>query len=496
MTELRPSTLADLDPRVAVPSYDRAAVGVGVVHLGVGGFHRAHQALYLDDVLASGDLGWGVCGVGLLPGDARVRDAVAAQDGLYTLVTTAPDGSEAVRVVGSLVRYLFAPDDPEAVLEVLAAPSTRIVSLTVTEGGYGVDDATGAFDPQDALTLADLAGAGTPGLAPGSALGFLAEGLRRRRAAGVVPFTVMSCDNIQGNGHVARTALTSFVRASDPALADWIAAEVAFPSSMVDRITPVPTPAVAADLAERRGVEDVWPVRSESFRQWVLEDRFTAGRPDLAAVGVQVVEDVEPFERMKLRLLNAGHQAVGHLGLLAGWTWVHDVCSDPTFRGVLRRYWEEEAVPTLGEVPGTDLGAYCDSLVARFSSEAVRDTLDRQVVDASDRIPKFLLPVVRDRLAAGGSVEVAALVIAAWGVRLERAAAGLEDAAPDRRHPALLEAVAGEAASPGALLRLRPVFGDLGDELRLVEPYLRARAALVDRGARAVLAEVAAGATP
>lgn len=494
-TELTSATMTTL--AVEHPTYDRSAVTASVVHFGVGGFHRAHQALYLDDVLTAGDLGWGICGVGVMPGDARARDAALAQDNLYTLVTTAPDGEQTARVVGSIVRYLYAPDDPEAVLETLAAPETRIVSLTVTEGGYGVNDATGEFDPQDELTLADLASPGTADApaAPRSVLGLIAEGLRRRRARGTAPFTVVSCDNIQGNGTVARLALTSFIRAHDSELADWVGQNVEFPSSMVDRITPVTTDETRAALRESYGIEDRWPVRAEQYIQWVLEDDFPLGRPDLGAVGVQLVDDVEPYELMKLRLLNASHQAMSYLGLLAGRTWVHDVCREPAFVSFLSRYMRTEAVPTLRPVPGVDLDAYCDELLARFGSEAVKDTLARQVVDGSERIPKFLLPVLRDQLQAGGPIEACALVLAAWSRYLESHLDGDVEQVADRRREELLAAVAREGEEPGAFLDLRDVFGDLGQDERLRAAYLALRAELAARGPEALLTEWASQGT-
>jgi len=483
MTMLEPGALPALASRVEVPRYDRSAVTVGVVHIGVGGFHRAHEALYLDDVLAGGELEWGICGVGLMPSDAAARDAAAAQSGLYTLMTVAPDGELSSRVVGSLVRYLFGPDDPELVLDVLAAPTTRIVSLTITEGGYGVNDATGLFAPQDRATLADIEQGGPPR----SALGYLTEALRRRREAGVPGFTVLSCDNIQGNGHVARVALTSFASRLDPDLADWIGREVAFPSSMVDRITPVPDDATRELAHQVVGVHDAWPVRSESFRQWVVEDTFSHGRPDLAAVGVQLVEDVEPYEHMKLRLLNASHQVMAHVGLLADLIWVHDACRDPLVVALLRRYMQTEAIPTLGPVPGIELGAYCDQLLERFASEQVRDTLARQVVDSSARIPKFLLPVVAEQLRLGGPIDCCAVVLAAWSLRLERAVAP----APDLQHEVLLAASLSEQQTPGAMLDVCAVFGDLGANARLRSAYVDARRALGERGAMAVLADLA-----
>lgn len=416
MISLNNATLNDVRSDVDAPGYDRSAISTGIVHFGVGGFHRAHQAMFVDRLLAAGQRDWAITGVGVLAGDRSMRDALVPQDGLYTLVTSAPDGTSAARVIGSIGEYLYAPDDPQVVLACLADPATRIVSLTITEGGYSVDDATGRFAPQDPLTLGDLE---SDAKAPSSVLGYLVAGLARRWREGIPPFTVVSCDNIQGNGHVARTAVLGFAERKDPALAAWIADRVAFPSSMVDRITPVTTDEIRAMVRERYGIDDRWPVHAESFVQWVLEDDFPAGRPPFEDVGVQMVADVVPYELMKLRLLNASHQAIGHLGILAGYEWVHDVVREPVFRDFLLDHMRLEATPTLRPVPGIDLDAYCHDLIARFGNEAVRDTLARLVVDGSDRIPKFLLPVVREQLEVGGDIRRSALVLAAWSRFLE-----------------------------------------------------------------------------
>ncbi len=488
MVLLREATLSTISPPVQVPDYDRSAIRAGMVHFGVGAFHRAHQAMYIDRLLGNGHHDWAITGVGVLPGDAAVRDALVPQDGLYTLVTSAPDGTTDARVIGSIREYLYAPDDPEAVLARLADPATRIVTLTITEGGYSVDDATGEFAPQDALTLGDLqSDEGTPS----SVLGYLVAGLARRKDAGVAPFTVVSCDNIQGNGHVARTAVLGFAERKDPALATWIADNVAFPSSMVDRITPVTTDEIREMVRERYGIEDRWPVRAESFVQWVLEDDFPAGRPPFEDVGVQMVADVVPYELMKLRLLNASHQAIGHLGILAGYEWVHDAVREPVFRDFLLDYMRLEAIPTLRPVPGIDLDAYCHELIARFGNEAVRDTLARLVVDGSDRIPKFLLPVVREQLDAGGDIRRSTLVLAAWSRFLEgRDENGDRTPINDRREAELVAAVRMEQVEPGAFLDYAPVFGDLGSNARLREAFVASRAMLAERGVRETVAGV------
>lgn len=487
MVELRPDTLGQV--QIPVPTYDRAAVVPGIIHFGVGAFHRAHQAYFLDAVLNLGHTEWGIVGVGLLPGDQGTRQAASPQSGLYTLTTVSPDETQRTQVLGSILDVVFAPDDPGRVLDLLAAPSTRIVSLTITEGGYGVDDVTGTFAPTDPLTVADLAG----GDAPQSVWGYLTEALRRRRQAGVAPFTVMSCDNIQSNGRIARLALTSFARTRDPELADWMGAELSFPSSMVDRITPVVTPSVSIDVADRTGVVDHWPVRSESFIQWVLEDDFVNGRPPLEEVGVQVVNDVVPYEHLKLRLLNASHQVMSYLGLLAGFDQVDEVCRAEPFRSFVLRYLQREAIPTLGEVPGIDPFTYADQLLERFSSGAVRDTLARQVVDGSDRLPKFLLPVLRDQLATDGSIECCVMTLAAWSVHVERHLAEGAPPLTDRRAADLLSVAVQESREPGAFLRYAPMFGDLGENQDFVDAWLGARGRIAGLGAAGATAQLLAG---
>ena len=470
---------------VPVPTYDRSEVSSGVVHLGVGAFHRAHQAMYLDELFAAGTgLDWGITGVGLLPGDRRMHEVMRRQDCLYTLVVKHPDGSLEPRVIGSLVDYLYAPDDPERVLAALTDPATRIVSLTITEGGYRVHAATGEFDADDPGVQADL----RPGATPGTAFGFITEALARRRAGGEPPFVVMSCDNLQGNGHVAQKMISAFAALRDPDLGAWIHEHVEFPNAMVDRITPATTDADRAQLAERFGIEDGWPVVCEPFTQWALEDRFPLGRPPLEDVGVQVVEDVVPYELMKLRLLNASHQALCYLGHLCGYRYVHEVCSDPLFTGFLLGYMDVEATPTLAPVPNVDLERYKAQLIERFASPAVQDTVARLAAESSDRIPKWLVPVVRENLESGGEVRRSALVIAAWA----RYAEGVDESgAPidvvDQRRDAVMERARHQAQDPLAFLRDPALFGDLVEDERFTRPYLEALDMLHARGARATL---------
>jgi mannitol 2-dehydrogenase len=485
VTRLGAARLADLADRVPVPTYDRARVVPGIVHIGVGGFHRAHQARYVDDLMNRGlALDWGIVGVGLLPQDVRMREVLQAQDGLYTLVEKEPDGELRPRVVGSIVDYLFAPDDPEAVLRRMTDPAIRIVSLTVTEGGYHVNQTTGEFDPSDPDVQADL----VPGATPRTAFGYVVEALARRRAAGVAPFTVMSCDNIQGNGHVAGAMIGAFAALRDPELAAWVAAEVAFPNSMVDRITPVTTDDDRDLLAMRFGVDDGWPVVCEPFSQWVLQEHFPLGRPPLEAAGVQVVDDVEPYELMKLRLLNVGHQAIGYLGYLAGYRYAHEVCQDQLFVDFVLGYMEHEGTPTLAPVPGVDLASYRRELVERFANPHIRDTLARLCAESSDRIPKWLVPVVRHQLDHDGEVRRAALVVAAWA----RYAEGVDEQGGrievvDRRRDEVMARAAQQRDDPLAFLRDPDLFGDLVDDPRFTEPYAAALASLHQVGARRTL---------
>ncbi|MGU3409620.1 mannitol dehydrogenase family protein [Microbacterium sp. M1A1_1b] len=470
---------------IAVPTYDRAGITAGIVHFGVGGFHRAHQAMVIDRLLQQGKArDFGICGVGVLEQDRRMAEAMAAQGGLYTLVLKHPDGTRDARVIGSIVDYLLAVDDPEAVIAKMASPDTKIVSLTITEGGYNFDHVTGEFVADEPGVAADLRGEAPPH----TVFGLVVEALRRRRDSGQVPFTVMSCDNIQGNGRVARRMFTAYARLQDAAFADWMDEHVSFPNSMVDRITPVTTDEDRAAVREDLGIEDAWPVVAEPFFQWVLEDDHPAGRPPYQDADVQIVDDVEPYELMKLRLLNASHQGLCYFGYLSGYRYAHEATQDPAIATFLRRYMDEEGTPTLTPVPGIDLDDYKATLIERFQNPEVRDTLARLCAESSDRIPKWLLPVVRENLASGGPVALSAGIVASWA----RYAEGTDESGEpitivDRLADSLQRIALTQREDRLAFIENRAVFGDLADDERFVAAYREALDGLLADGAHATV---------
>ncbi|MEO5756867.1 MAG: mannitol dehydrogenase family protein [Mesorhizobium sp.] len=410
--------LRSLPEQVATPRYDRAAVTPGIVHLGVGAFHRAHQAAYIDDCLAAGETGWGIVGVSLRSADTR--DALAPQDGLYTLAIRS-SGEERLAVIGSIGTMLVAPESPGAVLAALADPRTRIVTLTITEKAY-LRAAGGGLDAAHPDIVHDLAKPGTPR----TAHGFLTEALARRRAAGIQPFTVLCCDNLPANGETLHRLLVEFAAlrealsathdaklASDAGLARYITDEVAFPSSMVDRIVPATTNADRARIAGQLGVEDAWPVMTEPFSQWVIEDRFPNGRPAWEQFGVTMVDDVRPFEDMKLRLLNGAHSAIAYLGLLSGHATVDRAFADPAIRQFVDALWTE-AASTLPEDAGLDTNAYTAELAQRFSNTALAHRTAQIANDGSQKLPQRIVASALECLEAGTELVHLTLVVAAW----------------------------------------------------------------------------------
>lgn len=459
----------------------------GIVHFGVGGFHRAHQALALERLHSEHGLrDWGIVGVGVKQGDQRMRDVLVEQDFLFSVTEKDPAGLN-TRIIGSIIDYRYAPDNPAAVTELLTHPDTRIVSLTITEGGYNFNQVTGEFDWSNQEMVHDV---DNP-QAPMTVFGYLIHSLARRRQRGMDPFTVMSCDNIQGNGDLTRQMCVAFAQRVDPKLAEWIGRTVAFPNSMVDRITPVTTGDDIQEISDRLGLTDSWPVVCEPFFQWVLEDNFPLGRPPLEKVGVQLVEEVEPYELMKLRLLNASHQALAYFGYLMGYRLVHEAVGNPLIESLLRRYMNEEARPTLRPVEGVDLDQYCDTLIQRFTNSEVKDTVARLCQEASDRIPKWLVPVIRERLDAVGRAPLAAGVVASWA----RYSEGTDEHGEaieivDNLVEKLSERAARQHEDPLAFVKDTSLFGGLADDERFAKDYLATLTSLWEKGARATLSQL------
>ena len=398
-------TLAKLPAAVAVPSYDRATITRGIVHLGVGAFHRAHQSVYVDDCLASGETGWGIVGASLRSGDTR--DALGPQDGLYTLAVRSSDG-ERLRVVGAIVALLVAPENPAALLEALCDPAIRIVTLTITEKAY-LRNAAGGLDAAHPDIVHDLVNPGRPK----TAHGFLTEALARRRAAGLSPFAVLCCDNLPSNGATLRRVMLDYAAQRDAGLARHIADDVAFPSSMVDRIVPATTNGDRRRIAETLGHDDAWPVMTEPFSQWVIEDRFPAGRPAWEKFGVTMVADVRPFEEMKLRLLNGSHSAIAYLGLLCGHATVAEAFADPAIRSFVERLWRE-AIPTLPAGAGLNPQDYVKQLARRYDNAALAHQTRQIANDGSQKLPQRIIAAALERLRDGETAWHLALVVAAW----------------------------------------------------------------------------------
>jgi fructuronate reductase/mannitol 2-dehydrogenase len=442
--------------RVSVPSYDRRALRPGVVHISVGGFHRSHQAVYFDELARRRPgKGWALTGVGLRRRD--MKEALDAQDGLYTVVERGPGGDSA-RVVGVMTRYLYAPHDRERVLEAIADPSTHLVTLTITANGYEVDQRVHPSASHDPATPPDLANAAEPS----SALGLLVEALDRRRRSGNRPITVLSCDNLTGNGAVARNAIVSVAALRDQALADWVDRHVAFPNTMVDRITPYTTCDDRTMVERTFGVQDRWPVITEPFKQWVIEDSFRGERPPLDEVGVQFVSDVRPYALAKTRLLNASHLALGYLGTLAGYRELRETANDATFGGYVSRMMHEEVVPLLPSV-GLDLSTYTAGLQERFLNPAIGDRLERLCRNGSTKVPAHLLASIHDAQAKRRPYGLLTLAVAAWcrylrGVDERGRRIDVDDPRAD-----VLGALARAGGDhPSALLQDHMTFGALG----------------------------------
>ena len=483
-------SLASLDAlpaTVARPAQARAELGRGILHFGPGNFHRAHQAVYLDRLMNAGtDLDWGIVGASVMPGDAPLRDALLTQDCLNTVVSESADESEA-RVTGAMVDYLPI-GDASAILAAMSDPAIRIVSLTVTEGGYFVSAETNRFDASHPAIAADAAHLAGGGDAPKTVFGLVVRALAARRDAGRPAFTVMSCDNLPHNGAAARAAVTGLARAFDPELADWIERRSRFPNGMVDRITPATGARERARVADEFGVADTAPVFCEDYLQWVLEDDFADGRPALETVGVQIVDDVAPFETMKIRILNGGHALIAYPSGLLGIEYAHEALGHGLVAAFLDTVERDEVLPTVPPVPGIDLGEYLATIKTRFANPRIGDTIRRLCLDGSNRQPKFIVPTIADRLAAGAPIDGLALASALWCRYCEGTTEAGRTIEPNDPSWERLTKVARESVGdPLAWLAMSEVYGALGTDERLRAAFADALAAVRADGVEAAL---------
>ncbi|NND97887.1 MAG: mannitol dehydrogenase family protein [Pirellulaceae bacterium] len=474
--QLNQKNLPLISSQIGRPTYDRSRLEAGIVHVGVGGFFRSHEAFYTDQLMNAEDASqWGICGVGLREADRKMAAVLERQDYLYTLIVKHPGGKIEDRVVGSLVDFMLGCDNAQAVIDRMASPETKIVSMTITEGGYNVDPSTGEFNFSNPDAQHDVENPDQPKLV----FGYLTAALRKRRDKRLPAFTIQSCDNIQHNGNLTRKMVLGFAHRQDPELAKWIENEVCFPNAMVDRITPVTTPADIKYLDDEFGLRDEWPVTCEPFCQWVIEDSFSDGRPEWEKVGAQFVADVTPYETMKLRLLNAGHSVLGILGSIYGHDTIDGCVSDERFATFLRQFMDVEATPTLDAVEGVDLDAYKGTLLERFANPNIKDNLARICLESSSKLPVFLIPTITKNLESGGSIRYAALVIAAWCYYSDK---GMDQHGKlldivDEKKDELHDAAKGTCKDKLSFLKLKSVFGDLASN----EPFAKVYAQLIDQ---------------
>lgn len=471
------ASLPEIATKAAVPAYRRDQLTPGILHFGVGNFHRAHQAIYLHELFNLGrDLDFAIVGAGVMPSDRLMKEKLAAQEYLTTVVEQ-DNNRSAATVTGPMIDILTAPDY-DKIIAALADPAIRIVSMTITEGGYFIDPATGAFDPKHPAMVADAADPAHPK----SVFGLIIAGLKARRAAGLPPFTVMCCDNIPGNGEVTEATVTGLAKLSDPDFAHWIHENVAFPNSMVDRITPATGEREISITRDTYAIEDNWPVFCEEFKQWVMEDKFPLGRPALEEVGVTFVADVAPYELMKLRILNGGHAAIAYPAALMDIHFVHEAMENPLVKAFLEKLERDEIIPIVPPVPNTDLNDYFQLIDRRFSNPKIGDTIPRLAQDGSNRQPKFILPSTADRLAKGLDVVGLALVSALWcryfeGQSDSGKAITFNDPNAERLHATALRS----RQEPLAFLELSDIFGSVG-----TDPLFRQRFATALNSLRSV----------
>ena len=487
--KLSNETLNDLPEGILRPSYDRSKLTPGIVHIGLGNFHRAHQAWYLHRLMQAGMAhDWAIIGAGVRPYDAEMRERLLAQDCLTSLIELDPAGSSA-EVVGSMIDYLPIEKSNGPLIEAMANPQIRIVAMTVTEGGYFISPEGSGLD----ITRAEIQHDAANPDRPCTAFGAIVAALKLRRAAGLRPFTVQSCDNLQGNGRLTRNTVVALARLSDPELADWIDRNASFPNSMVDCIVPATGPREIS-LAQGLGIDDAAPVTHENFRQWVIEDNFCDGRPEWEKVGATLTDDVHDYETMKIRILNAGHQVLANAGELLSMETIADCMTNPLISRLFRKVETEEIAPYVRPVQGMTPADYVDLIETRFSNEKIQDTTRRVAFDGSSRHTGFVLPILRDALAAGGSFEGLSLVEALWarmcaGTREDGRAIEPNDPFWD----SLVEAAVAAKDRPRAWLEQRHLYGDLAEDQRFADAFVSWLSLIWSQGVEAAIANYCDG---
>lgn len=481
---------SELNPGVQVVAFNRSRLKTKIVHLGFGAFHRAHQGLYTSELAQKTTSDWGYCEVNLFGGEALI-EALRQQDHLYTVLEKGANGNQ-TKISGSVIESLHAGiDGINTVLAKMTEPQIAIVSLTVTEKGYCADAATGKLDQSHPAIVTDLANP----QAPRSAIGVIVEALRLRKQAGLTPFTVMSCDNIQENGHVAKTAVLQYAALLDETLSQWIEANVTFPCTMVDRIVPAATEEALNEIADSLGVYDACGIACEPFRQWVIEDNFVAGRPDWNEVGAQFVDDVVPYEEMKLRMLNGTHSFLAYLGYLGGYAHISDTMADANYKAVALKVMMEAQAPTLSMPEGTDLQGYANRLIERFVNPSLKHRTWQIAMDGSQKIPQRFGGSLRHHLANGTSFELIATAIAGWiryvtGIDENGQLIDVQDPLADKLAELFAEH-GSEAEVVKIVLGLESIFpADIGQNAQVVEAVTKAYQSLLEHGARQTVAEL------
>ncbi|MCD1635792.1 mannitol dehydrogenase family protein [Martelella mediterranea] len=487
--KLNATGLDRLAEHARVPRYRREDLRAGIVHFGVGNFHRAHMACYLDDLFNLGEgRDWAIVGAGIRPADTAMRERLKAQDYLTTVV--AQDAGETdARITAAMIDFID-PERPDLVLARLVEPGIRIVSLTITEGGYHIDPATGRFNSDDPAVVADLADFDHPR----TIFGLILRALQIRRAAGLLSFAVLSCDNITGNGEITHRALSAFARLVDDEFGRWVESDLACPNTMVDRITPATGERERERLRTEFGIDDRAPIFCEGFRQWVVEDHFPAGRPPLEKVGVTMVEDVAPFELMKIRILNGGHAAISYPGALLDMEYVHEAMQDPLFSRYFDRLQEKEIMPLVPPVPDTDLGGYKRQVISRFANAKMGDTNRRVCFDGSNRQPQYVLPTALAALRAGRPVSGLALISAFWcrycaGTTESGRTVEANDPNWDRMRTTALAA----RNDPDAFLAMGDIFGEVAAFAQYRAAFAAALESIWSRGTRSTMERYVAG---